>query len=62
MKIAFIVPVFTLITFCLTACNDAQVKPMQERQAEPVSAETQADERGFDPCLLNANLPVCASK
>ena len=38
-----------------TVSSDAEVNSTKESQPK-------SDDRGFDPCLINANLPVCTNK
>ena len=50
-----------LFVFSLTACGGESTIKKQTKKQPPAekTANKKTDERGFDPCLLNANLAVC---
>lgn len=50
--------------FCITACySEVRPSPTPQSKAEKTNKQSGADkDRGFDPCLINANLPVCSNK
>lgn len=54
---------FSLLTLSLllTACAETAHKTQPKKASTEKSVQTQTDDRGFDPCLLNANLPVCTN-
>ena len=49
---------FVILMYSLTACN-SEVK--QEPQQKTVDNDKALD-RTYDPCLVNANLPVCGNQ
>lgn len=60
-----------LVTWCLfvpyllIACGstDEPIEAAECRSSVPETCETENEEqdRGYDPCLINKNLPVCKS-
>lgn len=54
--------ILLLFAFSLTACGGESTIKKQTKKQPPAAEKTankKTDERGFDPCLLNANLAVC---
>lgn len=51
--------------FVTPVCATEEESPEAEQPCDTESGETCAEEdeleRGFDPCLINANLPACKS-
>ena len=47
--------------FLITACTGATHQDTTKNIAKPEknNEQTNADDRGFDPCLINANLAAC---
>ena len=58
-----IVIYISLAAFSLCGCTP-EVRPSPEPQSksENSSKQTKEADRGYDPCLINANLPVCQNK
>ena len=54
-----IVIYISLAVFSLSGCTP-EVHPSPELQNS--SKQSKEAERGYDPCLINANLPVCQNK
>lgn len=49
------------ISLSLSSCqSDVRSSPAAEPQT--TNNNSKEDDRGFDPCLINANLPVCSKK
>lgn len=49
------------ISLFLSACQP-ETRPSPAAEPQTTSTSIEEDKRGFDPCLINANLPVCAKK
>ena len=49
---------FVIVIQSVTACN-SDIKPAPQQKT--ISNDKSAD-RTYDPCLINANLPVCGNK
>lgn len=52
-----------LLTFLFSGCvstdksnDELECRP---QTSEECSTEEEGEDRGYDPCLVNANLPVC---
>jgi hypothetical protein len=55
-----------LLTACCLSLTACQSTSADEDEPECISQPTEAcadedDDRGYDPCLVNSNLPVCKS-
>ena len=44
------------------ASSDENTQDSQAANQENAESDDQSDSRGFDPCLLNPSLAVCANK
>ena len=53
----------SLTAFSINGCNSV-VHPSTNQDNKPstLPEQTKEVERGYDPCLINANLPVCNNK
>lgn len=49
------------ISLFLSACQ-SEVRSTPAAETRTTSTNSKEDNRGFDPCLINANLPVCTKK
>jgi len=60
MQVNQLFPAILFSTFLLSACGEENVRKEPRKNTDTnKTVQVKEDERGFDPCLLNAKLAVC---
>jgi len=58
----YVLPTTLAAVFLISACGEKNIRTTPKKDTPPdKSAQVKDDERGFDPCLLNAKLAVCTN-